>query len=122
MFMDEPVGVDITSEGTVAVVGFRAGSIVNPEEIAAVGEQIKEFVSQNHPQRMVFDFEQVRFFSSQVLGVLLDVRAGVESYDGEVVISGIEPQLYRVFKITNLDKVFRFFPDRESAVSAPGTN
>jgi len=120
--MDEQVGVEITSEGTAAVVGFRAGSIVNPDEIAATREQIRGFVAQNHPQRMVFDFQQVRFFSSQVLGMLLDVRASLESYDGEVVISAIEPQLHRVFKITNLDKVFRFFPDRESAVNAPGTN
>ena len=32
------------------------------------------------------------------------------------VLDEIFPQLHRVFKITNLDKVFRFFPDKESAV------
>ena len=42
----------------------------------------------------------------------------MEKDEGQVVISAIEPQLHRVFRITNLDKVFRFFPDKESAVQA----
>jgi anti-anti-sigma regulatory factor len=35
-----------------------------------------------------------------------------------VVISGINPNLTRVFRITNLDKVFKFYPDVESALKA----
>ena len=71
---------------------------------------------------MIFDFGSVKFFSSQVLGLLLDIRAKLETYNGEVVISAINPQLHRVFKITNLDKVFRFFPDKESAIQAVSTD
>jgi anti-anti-sigma regulatory factor len=48
----------------------------------------------------------------------LDVRAKAAAYDGEVVVSAINPQLHRVFKITNLDKVFRFFPDRRRAIGS----
>jgi anti-anti-sigma factor len=53
-----------------------------------------------------------------VLGLLLDIRAKLQSHNGKVVISAINPQLHRVFKITNLDKIFAFFPNRESAVKA----
>ena len=122
--MDAQVGVEITSEGPVAVVAFKATSISDVEGIAAAAKQIKEFIDENHPNRIVFDFEQVKFFSSLVLGVLLNIRAKLETYNGEVVISAINPQLHRVFKITNLDSVFRFFPDKESAVRAvaPKTN
>ena len=73
-------------------------------------------------KEMVIDFENVKFFSSAVLGLLLDIRAKLKTYEGEVVISGINPQLYRVFKITNLDKIFRFFPDKQSAIRAAGIN
>jgi len=114
--MDEKLDVEITSEGGVAVVAFKAASISHVEGIDAASKQIKEFVEENHPKKIVFDFEQVKFFSSQVLGLLLDIRAKLQTYNGEVVISAINPQLYRVFKITNLDKIFRFFPDKESAV------
>jgi len=120
--MDEKVGIEITSEGNVVVVAFNATSISNAEEIAAIAKQISEFIEQNHQNRIVFDFGGVKFFSSQVLGVLLQVRAKLKRYDGEVVISAIEPRLHRVFKITNLDKIFKFFPDKESAVRAVSMN
>ena len=119
--MDEKVSVEITGQGSVAVVAFKATSISNTEGITAASVQIKQFIEENHPKGIVFDFEQVKFFSSQVLGVLLDIRAKLKIYDGRVVISGINPQLHRVFKITNLDKIFRFFPDKESAVEAAGS-
>jgi len=116
--MDEQVGVEITVEGPVAVVAFKATSISDAEGIAAASKQITEFIDENHPSGIVFDFEQVKFFSSRVLGVLLNTRAKLETYNGKVVISAINPQLHRVFKITNLDSIFRFLPDKESAVRA----
>jgi len=122
MYMDKKPSVEITSEGDVVVAAFKATSISNGEKIAAVSKQIKEFIEENNPNRIVLDFGGVKFFSSQVLGLLLDIRARLKMYDGEVVISAINPQLYRVFKITNLDKVFRFFPDKESAVGAVSTS
>ena len=116
--MDEKVDVEITVEGRVGVVTFKATSISDTEGITAASKQIKGFIEENRPDRIVFDFGRVKFFSSQVLGVLLNVRAELETYNGEVVISAINPQLHRVFKITNLDKIFRFFPDKESAIKA----
>ena len=120
--MDEKIGVEITSVENVAVVAFKAASITNAEEIAAAAGQIKEFIDESRPNRIVFDFGGVRFFSSQVLGMLLDIRAKLKTCDGEVVISAIEPRLHRIFKITSLDKIFKFFPDKESAVRAVSTN
>jgi len=114
--MNEKTGVEITGEGSIAVVAFKSASISDVEEIATASRQVREFIEKNRPTRVVFDFERVIFFSSQVLGLLLDIRAKLETCNGEVAISAINSQLHRVFKITNLDKVFRFFPDRESAV------
>jgi anti-sigma B factor antagonist len=122
--MEKQFSVEITVEGPVAIVAFKATSISGVEGIAAASKQIRELIDENHPKGIVFDFEQVKFFSSQVLGVLLNTRAELQAYNCEVVISAINPQLHRVFKITNLDSVFRFYPDKESAVRAvaPKTN
>jgi len=122
MSKDEKTNVEITSEGSVAVVLFKATSINNVDSIAAASKQIKKFIEENHPARMVFDFDGVKFFSSRVLGLILDIRAKLKAYDAEVAISAINPQLHRVFKITNLDKIFKFFPDKENAVKAVSPN
>jgi len=116
--MEDIVDIKISSEDSVAVVAFKAASISDVEGIATASKQIKEFVDENHPNRLIFDFNGVKFFSSLVLGVLLEIRSKLTSYNGEVAISAISPQLHKVFKITNLDKIFNFFPDKETAVSA----
>jgi anti-sigma B factor antagonist len=118
MGIGEKVIVEITSEGNAAIAAFKTASISNVEEIASVSKQIKEFIEKKKPKEVVVDFENVKFFSSAVLGLLLDIRAKLKTYDGEVVISAINPQLYRVFKITHLDRIFKFFPDKENAVKA----
>jgi len=120
--MDEEIGIGITSEGSTVVVAFKSASVSDVDAITAAAKQIKEFIDENQPNKLIFDFGSVKFFSSQVLGLLLDIRAKLETYNGEVVISAINPQLHRVFKITNLDKIFRFFPDKESALQAVGTD
>jgi anti-sigma B factor antagonist len=116
--MGQKVAVEITREDNVTVVRFEAASISDVDAVAAASGQINNFIDQNHPDELIFDFEGVQFFSSQVLGLLLDIRAKLQPHNGKVVISAINPQLHRVFKITNLDKVFDFFPDKESAIRA----
>jgi len=116
--MSESIIGEITTHGDVSVVSFAKSSISSTEDIAMASDHLAKFIERNRPGKMVFDFEGVKFFSSQVLGLLLMVRAKLEKYHGEVVISSINPQLHRVFRITNLDRVFKFFPDRENAVQA----
>jgi anti-sigma B factor antagonist len=118
--MEEKVDVKITREDSIAIVSFEAASIIDLDGIATASKQIKEFVDENHPNSLIFDFGGVKFFSSLVLGVLLEIRSKLSTYNGEVAISAINPQLHKVFKITNLDKIFKFFPDKETAVRAVG--
>jgi len=120
--MPEEIGLEITIEANAAVVAFKSASLIDVDGIAAASDRIKEFIDKNQPKKLLIDFEGVKFFSSQVLGLLLDIRARLIKYNGEVVISAINPQLYRVFKITNLDKVFESFPDKESALKITGAD
>ena len=119
--MADEIGLKITIEANTAIVAFKSASICDVDGITSVSNQIKEFIDKNQPNKLIFDFEGVKFFSSQVLGLLLDIRAKMGTHNGEVVISAINPQLHRVFKITNLDKVFKFFPDKGSALEITST-
>ncbi len=116
--VEEVIG-HISSEGDAAIVTFKKSSISNVEDISITAEHIANFLEAHRPKRVVFDFKGVKFFSSRVLGMLLETRATLASWDGQVFIASINPQLHRVFKITNLDQVFEFFPDAASALNAP---
>ena len=101
--MDEMIGVDISVEQGVSIVAFEGASISNVEAISAAATCINDYLVNIKPKKLVFDFAGVKFFSSQVLGLLLDIRAKLKPSGGQVVISSIDPRLHRVFRITNLD-------------------
>jgi anti-sigma B factor antagonist len=116
LIMEEKVDIEINRQQDRAIVVFKSVQVCSAEGIADAGGRVLDYIEKNNPKLVIVDFEKVKFFSSQVLGLLLNIRNRLEENGGELLISAINPQLYRVFKITNLDKIFQFFPDRDSAV------
>lgn len=116
--MSNKVSLELIGQESTGVVVFKTNSLSNLDEIKSIADQVYDFVSGNKLTKVIIDFSEVQFFSSQVLGMLLNVRTKLQPLKGEVIISSINPRLYRVFRITNLDKIFRFFPDRQAALEA----
>mgnify|MGYP001018585990 CR=1 FL=1 len=117
--METKAGLDIAREGNVAIACFRSACISDAEEISRASTQLRQYIQSDPPRRVVFDFQGVKFFSSQVLGLLLEARAYLRPHNGDVAVTSLNPQLLRVFKITNLDRIFRLYPDRAAAVQPP---
>jgi len=108
--------VKIKSTDQTAVVSLMAGTITEADQIEQIHQQINYLVEENKPKKLIVDFQNVKFFSSQMLGVLVELRTKLQKYQAELLISAIDPQLHRIFRITNLDKLFRFFQNTEQAV------
>jgi len=118
--METNAGLDIAREGNVAIASFKNACISDVEEIANASTQLRQYLQSDPPLRIVFDFRGVKFFSSQVLGLLLEARAHLKPHNGDVAVTSLCPQLQRVFKITNLDRIFRLYPDRAAAIQLAG--
>lgn len=119
--MNAKTGLAITAEGDVAIASFTSNCIYDVEEIARASTVVRQYIETHQPRKIVFDFTGVKFFSSQVLGLLLEARAGLQPRHGDVAITSLSPQLERVFRITNLDRIFTFYPDKATAVGqSPG--
>jgi anti-sigma B factor antagonist len=116
--MDDLKIIEITCDGDIAFVSFLVPSVSAVGDVEVMGKALRGFIAENRPQKIVVDFSGLKFFSSQVLGLLVEAWKRLKEYEGSVVISGINPDLSRVFKITNLDSLFDFYPDKESAVKA----
>ena len=100
-------------------VGIISFSI--PVLAAAQNEQLTaEFLAltaQNKYDNYILDLSSIKMLSSQTLSVFLQLRKLVETR-GKIAISGIDPDLYRVFKITGLHNLFLFLRNNEEAVQA----
>ncbi len=104
----------------VAIVGFKDSSILDALTIQKIGRELYDLVDNQGKKLLVLDFSDVRFLSSQALGVLLTLRRKADKASAKVVLSAIRSELIRVFKITNLDKLFQFHESCDAALVAFG--
>ncbi len=109
--------LDIELDQDITVVSFMISSISGMSGIEQVSADLRNYIDEHQPQKLVIDFSQVKFISSQMLGLLVHSWRKLNEYGGKMLISGINPQLNRVFRITNLDKIFDFYQDKQAAVS-----
>jgi anti-sigma B factor antagonist len=116
--MEQQDFIDITMVGGIALITFNVPSIVDVASVESISKKLHSLIDGTDALKVVVDFDGVKFFSSMILGMLVDIWRRLGETGGTVVISGIDPQLSRVFKITNLNKLFKFYPDRQSAVDA----
>ena len=116
--MDEQNIISVEQVEGVVLVTFNVPSISSVSSVERISERLRPIASSSDALNIVIDFDGVKFFSSLVLGMLVDVWRRLKNAGGRLVISGINPQLSRVFRITNLDTIFQFYPDRSSAIAA----
>ncbi len=114
--------LDIREENGVFVVSFKQASIGGIGEVEKIAEALRDLIQNADVCNMVVDFSNVSFFSSQMLGLLVDIWRRIKDKGGALLISGINPQLTRVFRITHLDKLFNFYENTEAAVSSLHTS
>lgn len=115
--MGQAGALDIDIQDDVTIVSLEAASI-NTAGVDDIAQAMRELVTRRHPDKIVVDFTRVRFISSMMLGLLVDLWRRMKEYGGRLCICGIDPQLNRVFRITHLDRIFQFCPDVQTAVDS----
>jgi anti-sigma B factor antagonist len=75
----------------------------------ALKDQILELIESGN-KRIVVDMSAVRFVDSSGLGVLLSGYRNAASCQGELVLSGLQPQVKSMFELTRLHRVFKIYP------------
>lgn len=110
--------IDIRSTDDAVVVSFKQPSIGAAEGVENIRHTLRQLLQNEQPGKLIIDFSGVVFFSSQMLGLLVDLWRRMKDAGGTLLISGINPQLTRVFRITHLDRIFDFYEDTDAAVAA----
>jgi anti-anti-sigma factor len=106
----------------VTVVNFSDSSILDTLQVQQIGEELYELIDDRATRKMILDFSNVKFLSSSALGVLITVRKKADEIKGKVVLCGMKPDLRKIFKITNLEKLFDFYDNEEKALNYFGVS
>ena len=99
-------------EGEIAVGEVTIGVVVefSPDcqilegaDLQRIGEQLFDRLVM---PRLVFDFSNVEFISSEALGKLITVHQKVKARSGWIKLRNVRPEIREVFSITRLDRLF----------------
>ena len=110
----------IRSVEDVTVVRFQESSILDTELIHDIAHELDQLIETKNNKKLLLDFTEVTFFSSSALGILVTLSKKMAAIEGELIICALAAELRKVFKITNLDKLFNFADDEDQALQMLG--
>lgn len=108
--------INVQYNDGATILTLTEEKILEENDIRSLQESIMSIIEQGGQMNLVLDFQNVRFLSSAVLGLLIRVSKKIYENDGQLRLCNINPKIYEVFKITRLTKVFDIYPDTESAM------
>ncbi len=107
--------VEIERVGEVTVLRITAGSLLDQDTLARVGDEFDRVVLGMGRCRLVIDLSKVKHMSSSAISLFLTAHKNVESANGRMVIRGVAKPLLESFKITGLGKMFEFYKSTNAA-------
>ena len=108
----------IQQDGEITIVEFLDKNILDEASIQAIGDEILGLIEASANPKMLIDFSNVDHLSSAALGALITINNKVRQKDGQLRLSNIDAQIYEVFVITKLNKLFQIHDTTQSALNS----
>ena len=93
-------GIDVT------FVTLKDEEILEEQHIKELEEEIMFVIEEAKRENMMLDFCNVKFMTSAFLGLLVKIHKRMRERSGYLKLRNIDPNIYKVFEITQLTKVF----------------
>ena len=110
--------INVEEIGGVTVARFVDKKILDETNIQNIGSQLFALVEEDGKSKILLDFENVEYLSSAALGKLITMDKKVKSAGGTLKLCSVRPEIYEVFAITKLNKVFDIKEDQERALES----
>src|SRR3954470_771217 len=110
--------LEVEDIGEVTVVNFTDKKILDEQNIQVIGEQLFSLVDELGRKKILLNFRNVEYLSSAALGKFITLNKKVNGSQGKLVLCNIDPQIYEVFEITKLNKLFNIQKDEHAAQQA----
>ena len=110
--------VAVSSHKDVRVVEFTNNRILDETNIAEIGASLGALIDEAANPKLLLDFAAVDHLSSAALGMLINANKRIREKNGQLRLTNIKPQIFEVFVITKLNKLFKILPTREEAMAS----
>jgi len=87
-------------------VTINESKLLDDESIKEMQTVLMELIDSGEHRKLLLNFSEVEFLSSSFLGTLVKMHKTVREQEGELTLVNINPTIMKIFKITQLHKVF----------------
>lgn len=113
---EQTTRLKVTKLGTLNLVQFADRKILDELAIQEIQDELLKLVGERDDgSRLLLSFSNVDHLSSAALGMLITLNKKVKEKKGALKLSDIKPQIYEVFKITRLNKMFEIYDTLDQA-------
>lgn len=88
------------------IVQFADRKILEELSIVEIGNEFSRLADDFPGRVLIISFASVDHLSSATLGLLIKLREQVARGNGHLILADISPQIYDVFRITKLNRLF----------------
>lgn len=113
-----PSRLNVRNQNGITRVEFLDRNILDEAIIHQIGEEIALLIDGHAKPKLLISFKSVEHLSSAALGTLINVNNKVKQKEGQLRLSDINPQIYEVFQITKLNRIFQIHDTAEKAMAS----
>jgi anti-sigma B factor antagonist len=106
------------SKDGILTIYFLSPRILDEVQLEQLAKDVLTQLDKSTEERVILDFQKVQFMSSSMLGKLVMINKKCKEFKVKLKLSAIDPEIFKVFKITKLDKLFDIEPDETAARKA----
>ena len=110
--------IRVVDHDGVMRIEFIDRNILDEANIQQIGEEIGKIVDGQSQPKVLISFQNVDHLSSAALGTLITINNKIRGKDGQLRLADIDPQIYEVFVITKLNKLFQIFDSADQALAS----
>ena len=101
----------------IHLVAFKDKKILDDTVLDEIRSELTQLIGKASGPDVLLDFGNVEFMSSAMLGLLGQLHRKISGAQGRLKMCSIRPEIFQVFKLTSLDKLFSIHKDAEAALA-----
>lgn len=106
------------AENGVLIITLTEAKILDSTVIERLHQQLIDLIGRSPESCVLLECDRVDFMSSSALGMLIRIHKKCGQTKKSLRLCGLVPQLFQVFKITSLDRVFQISDDKATALAS----
>jgi anti-anti-sigma factor len=99
-------------------VKFRRTKLVEEATIVAIGDQLLHLANEPARWHLVLNLESVERLSTSMVGTFIALHNKIARAGGQLVLCGIDRELYEIFVIFRLPRLLRIYSTEQDALQA----